>query len=286
MTAPNSYDSIAPHIHDESPPEYSAVTDIAIHQDYATGSMDTGGRIFQVEVKPDVKYDVRLFTGSMYRDQSIRFQVEGGGSPLSVATTAAVYSSLTVFDAMDTDGDGLLDISVGAGGDLSDLWMANGVDIAESSVGLPATAPLLATQVASGGAAPILSSVELASAVEEARAAWLRTSLTETEIVRLNTVTFEIANLDSAALGLAGSRSIVIDDDWAGLGWSRDGQSNTDGYDLRTVVAHELGHILGRPDLDPSLHAGDLMSGQLSPGVHYGDSDGFFAGSMAMLDGI
>lgn len=286
VTAPNSYDSIAPHIHDESPPVYTAVTDIAIHQDYATGSMETGGRIFQVEVKPGVKYDVRFFTGSMYRDQSIRFQVEGGGSPLSVATTAAVYSSLTVFDAMDTDGDGLLNISVGAGGDLSDLWMANGVDIAESSVGLPATSPLLATQVAIGRAAPILSSVELASVVDEARAAWLRTSLTEAEIARLNAVTFEIANLDSAALGLAGSRSIVIDDDGAGIGWSLDGRSITDGYDLRTVVAHELGHILGRPDLDPSLYAGDLMSGQLSPGVRYGEADGFFADSMAILDGI
>lgn len=286
VTAPNSYDSIAPHIHDQSPPEFTAVTDIAIHQDYATGSMDTGGRIFQVEVKAGVKYDVRLFTGSMYRDQSIRFQVEGGGSPLSVATTAAVYSSLTVFDAMDTDGDGLLDISVGAGGDLSDLWMANGVDIAESSVGLPATAPLLATQVVTGGAAPILTSVDLATVVDEARAAWLRTSLTQAEVARLNAVTFEIADLASPALGLAGSRAIVIDDDGAGLGWSLDGDPSTSGYDLLTVVAHELGHILGRPDLDPNLYAGDLMSGQLSPGVRYGESDGFFADSMAILDGI
>jgi hypothetical protein len=35
--------------------------------------------------------------------------------------------------------------------------------------------------------------------------------------------------------------------------------------DLLTVLAHELGHVIGRGDLDP--HAHDIMAGELAPGV-------------------
>lgn len=281
VTAPNSLDEIAPHIHDQAPVDYTAVTDISVHQDYATGSTLTGGRIFRVEVKPGVKYDVRLFTGSLYRDQSIRFGAEGGGSLQSVATKASFFSSLTFFDVMDTDGDGFLDLTVGAGRELSNLWMANGIDIAESNVGLPPAAPLLATRTAAEGAAPKLTQTDLWTAFEAAKAAWHQTGLSEAEISRLNGVTPEIADLGSTALGLAGSRSIVIDDDGAGLGYG------PEGYDLLTVVAHELGHIIGRPDLDPHLHPDHLMSGQLTPGIRRAvESDSLFVNSIELLDSL
>lgn len=287
VTPPNSYDSIAPHIYDNAPINYTAVTDFAIHQDFVTGHLATGGRIFQVEVKPGVKYDVRGFVGSLFKDQSVRFAVEGGGSSQSVATTAGVYSSMTFFDVMDTTGDGLLDVTFGAGGDLSPLWMANGIDIAESSVGLPPAAPLPAAQSALAPTAS-LTTADLQTAVALATAAWLRTGLTDVEAERLAAVTVQIADL-GGALGLAGSRSILIDDDAAGFGWSLDNDISADQYDLLTVVAHELGHILGRPDLDPALHPGDLMSGQLSPGTRHaspGNADSFFAESLIDLDAV
>jgi hypothetical protein len=36
---------------------------------------------------------------------------------------------------------------------------------------------------------------------------------------------------------------------------------------LLTVVMHELGHVLGLPDLDSDEHPNALMGGQLRPGV-------------------
>jgi hypothetical protein len=39
------------------------------------------------------------------------------------------------------------------------------------------------------------------------------------------------------------------------------------GVDLLTVVEHELGHVLGLPDLDPQAWPGDLMDLTLAPGV-------------------
>ena len=37
--------------------------------------------------------------------------------------------------------------------------------------------------------------------------------------------------------------------------------------DLLSVVEHELGHVLGLPDLDPVSNAGDVMAGTLATGV-------------------
>jgi len=34
-----------------------------------------------------------------------------------------------------------------------------------------------------------------------------------------------------------------------------------------TVVAHEMGHVLGLPDLDLVEHPGDVMADALAPGI-------------------
>jgi hypothetical protein len=265
--APNSYDNRPLDIGE--PGAAQLITTGDIHQDYAGGHASTGGRTFFIEVKPGVDYDVRAFTGSRHKDQSIQIRVEGTTAVQSVATTAGVYSALTFFNAHDTNGDNMLEVGFGNAGELSFLWMVNGVDISESAIGLPATSPLLLAEYSTHAAsidARELDSETLDAALVEAIGIWTAndSDLTEAARLRIAEVSVVIEDLDSVgALGLAGSRHIVLDDNALGQGW-RVGESGTGtGIDLGAVLLHELGHILGLPDLDPTLHADELMSGSL-----------------------
>jgi hypothetical protein len=50
-------------------------------------------------------------------------------------------------------------------------------------------------------------------------------------------------------------------------GTTAHGQLPTAGYDLLTVVTHELGHVLGYDDLDAHDHPNHIMTGLLQPGA-------------------
>jgi hypothetical protein len=99
----------------------------------------------------------------------------------------------------------------------------------------------------------------------------------------MSSVTFAIADLPGATLGLATPRTIKLDVNAAGYGWfvdptplddtefspsyrlfTRDSRLH---IDLLTTVMHELGNSLGYNDLDPTSHPNDLMSATLAPGV-------------------
>ena len=69
-------------------------------------------------------------------------------------------------------------------------------------------------------------------------------------------------DLAGVALGYAEGRSIWIDANAAGHGWSTHGGS----MDLATVVSHELGHMLGLRDNQPGYA---VMDQDLEPGMAY-----------------
>ncbi|MDQ1549497.1 MAG: large repetitive protein, partial [Microbacteriaceae bacterium] len=95
-----------------------------------------------------------------------------------------------------------------------------------------------------------LSEGALADAVSQATAEWAAAGGDVSGITAL------VGSLSGATLGEASGRSIVLDDDAAGWGWSR--------MDLLTVVRHEIGHALGAD------HGSGLMSETLSPGESWG----------------
>jgi hypothetical protein len=86
-----------------------------------------------------------------------------------------------------------------------------------------------------------------------------------------------LADLSGDQLGFASGRSILIDSDAAGYGWSVDFGR----MDLRTVVTHEIGHVLGFEHGDVGRY--DVMASALDPGVHYGvDAIRFDASAVAL----
>ncbi len=288
VTTPNSTDFSVATPDDAGDLTKISKSSVAPYRDGISGHFTLGSRIFQVEAKPGVDYDIRVFTGHPFHDQATQSNAEGVAGSKSVTTQAGFFSSLTFLGAHDTNGDGFIDISFGNAGGISPLWIVTGLDVAESSTGLPPAAPLLpeaGDAVPTGTMPTTLSITQLQAARTIAINAWAATGLSSAELARLNATTITISNLDAVgALGLAGSRTIVIDDDAAGFGW----HTTTDApaanrFDLLTVVAHELGHIIGRSDLDPGLFANDLMAGSLGLGTRHSQLaaiDDFFAGQI------
>ena len=102
---------------------------------------------------------------------------------------------------------------------------------------------------------PDLTQTELEPIVEQAVACWTATGLTDAQQSLLEDVQVVIADLPGAVLGQTVAATVLIDVNAAGNGWYtdvfnpesqiQDSESEASRMDLLTVVAHELGHVLG-----------------------------------------
>ena len=152
-----------------------------------------------------------------------------------------------------------------------------------ANVSITVTAPLTATEVGTGTAD--LTYEELSTAVDAGIEQWIAIGITNEELELLRSVSFRIMGFDGAQMGGAAvsDGAIFIDSDGAGFGWSEDG------YHLETVVAHELGHILGHSDLYDAGSRNDIMFARLERGEQRTVeaaplSDGFFQALSAEED--
>jgi hypothetical protein len=128
-----------------------------------------------------------------------------------------------------------------------------------------------------------VSQEELLSAASEATEMWAGNGLSDDAARKLENIEYRVTDLPGQYLGATDGNVIYIDRDAAGYGWfvestslgisSEDGRNVFDSanlntaanqFDLLTVVAHELGHVLG---LEHEAGDSHLMSESLHPGV-------------------
>jgi hypothetical protein len=120
--------------------------------------------------------------------------------------------------------------------------------------------PLEATSVGSGAVADGLTAEQLQPIVAQAIGQWRAAGIDPATLSNLANVRVRLGDLPGAELGFAAGGTIWIDRTAAGWGWSVNGGAGR--MDLTTVVAHELGHVLGF-----AHDSTGVMEARLAPGV-------------------
>jgi hypothetical protein len=161
------------------------------------------------------------------------------------------------FNAVAVDGDfGLLATTGQASFDDVKIKTSDRAFAAAPGSNMLASDSMLVSESAS-----TLTQAELDSAAVTAMTGWMELmGDADPRLAGFGDVQISVGDLAGDTLGYAEGRTVWIDRDAAGYGWSINGGT----MDLATVVSHELGHVLGFKHEDEGV-----MQGSLQPGLSY-----------------
>ncbi|MBI1915171.1 MAG: IPT/TIG domain-containing protein [Planctomycetes bacterium] len=213
---------------------------------------------------------------------------DGNGDPLFVSWYSAPSHGNLVMN-----GDGSFTYVRNAGYSGGDSFTYKASDGLAESGSAPVTIQIGFPEHAAGGELPRqpgvadLTADALRPIVDAAIQRYAEAGVDAAGLAILRAEPVQIRDLSGDLLGLTIPDGIVLDSDAAGYGWFVDATPGDDvefsagggtvlratsgaalgRMDLLTVVTHELGHLLGRPDLDAAVYGNDIMADSLAPGV-------------------
>ena len=180
-------------------------------------------------------------------------QVTGGvtTSGSDVNTVNAARGSSGAFLSGDVNGDGTVNVL-----DLSEASAAVG-----HSVGTVPPQNFPNFQIMAGkpgpGTATAITTAQVQASMPDAIAAWQKAGLNQAGVQQLQNVKVQVVDLGGNILGQELPGLIEINASAAGFGWNLSAANPAaNQVELRTVLEHEMGHVLGLPD---NNQAGDLM---------------------------
>jgi hypothetical protein len=200
---------------------------------------------------------------------------------LTAASSFQVVSSTTIVATSPAHAVGSVDVRVVTGTANSAATSSDRFTFAQ-----PQRAASVPAVTAAGGA--VLTPSSLQPVVNEAILLWTGLGLNVQQQHALENFQVEVATLPAGYLGLTAGATVWLDPNADGYGWFIDatpadnqefpvlpgdvyvataGSRAAGRIDLLTVLAHELGHLLGLPSIEQPRRAGDVMTETLPPGV-------------------